>query len=319
MGKFWIEVCLISARGLQRSVSLWKRQWYAVGWVDPKSKYCTKIDASGNVNPFWRTKFSFLLDDDASEQSLQDLALNVQVFSRDPFFLTEKLQGSATIMLKEFLAKHVNNSQTSGNEELGSYQLRKKKSNEPRGFIDISIRISDDKEEPNMFQGSEGGIFVLDPGRNTNMTTPGGLEQPHLQQQQVPPATIHRPENLQQQPNMSSYPKPYPTNYPNPYVGGPSYYAQAGPSHQPPPPPHVGYNPTMLPRTEYINMPSSSSSGVGPAAQRGGVPAGFAIGAGAGALAAGAVMFGGDFMSAAHNFPPGLGDASVTIATDPLF
>ncbi|XP_054798274.1 uncharacterized protein LOC129303179 [Prosopis cineraria] len=317
MGKFWIEVCLISARGLQRSVSLWKRHWYAVGWVDPKSKFCTKIDASGNANPVWRTKFSFLLDDD-SEQSLQDLVLNVQVFSRDPIFLTEKLQGSATIMLKEFIAKHVKNSETTrsaGNEELGSYQLRKKKSSKPRGFIDISIRISDDKEEPNMFQGNEGGIFLLDPGRNTNMTPPGGLEQPH-RQQQVPLATIHRPENLQQ-PSMSSYPKPHPSNYPNPYVGGPSYYAPAGPSYQPPPPSQVGYNPTMFPGTEFINMPSSS--GAGPAAQRGGVPAGFAIGAGAGALAAGAVMFGGDFMPAAHNLPHGLGDASVTIATDPLF
>lgn len=156
MGKIWVEVCLISARGLQRSVSLLKRQWYAVGWVDPNSKYCTKVDASGNANPVWRTKFSILLDHD-SEETVQDLALNVQVFSRDPIFLTEKLHGSATVLLKEFVAKHVKNlegSRPAANEEVGSFQLRKKKSSKPKGFVDISIRISEEKEEPNPFQGT---------------------------------------------------------------------------------------------------------------------------------------------------------------------
>ncbi|TKY56395.1 hypothetical protein E2542_SST20840 [Spatholobus suberectus] len=63
-------------------------------------------------------------------------------------------------------------------------------------------------------------------------------------------------------------------------------------------------------------MPSSSS-GAGPR-QRG--PPGFAIGAGAGALAAGAVMLGdGNFMSG-FDVPSGLGgDPTLTIATDPLF
>jgi hypothetical protein len=44
------------------------------------------------------------------------------------------------------------------------------------------------------------------------------------------------------------------------------------------------------------------------------------MGAGAGALAAGGVMFGDNFMSG-FDFPSGfgLGDPSLTIATDPLF
>jgi hypothetical protein len=40
-----------------------------------------------------------------------------------------------------------------GNEEVGSYQLRKKKSNKPSGFVDVSIRVSEDKEEPNSHSG----------------------------------------------------------------------------------------------------------------------------------------------------------------------
>ncbi|GAU41392.1 hypothetical protein TSUD_244780 [Trifolium subterraneum] len=141
MVKMWVEICLISARGVRASHSLWKRQWYAIGWIDPNNKYITKVDASTNTNPLWRTKFSVQLDN--SEPTFQDLALNVEVYSRDPFFFTEKLHGSATVLLKEFLAKQLQN------EEVGSYQLRKKKSGKPRGFVDVSIRVSEDKQEPN--------------------------------------------------------------------------------------------------------------------------------------------------------------------------
>lgn len=153
MGKIWVEICLISARGVRGSPSLWKRQWYAVGWVDPNNKYCTKVDTSGNANPLWRTKFAIQVDN--SDPNFQDLALNVEVYSRDPFFLTEKLHGSATVLLKEFLAKQLLKSEVSrsGNEELGSYQLRKKNSNKPKGFIDVSIIVSEDKEEPNSHPG----------------------------------------------------------------------------------------------------------------------------------------------------------------------
>lgn len=153
MAKIWVEICLISARGVRpSSPSLWKRQWYAVGWVDPNNKYCTKVDTSGNPNPLWRTKFSIQLDYN-SDSNFQDLALNVEVYSRDPFFLTEKLHGSATVLLKEFLQKQNFEVSSQGNEEIGSYQLRKKKSSKPRGFVDVSIRVSEDKEEPGSHSG----------------------------------------------------------------------------------------------------------------------------------------------------------------------
>lgn len=154
MGTKWVEFYLISAHGLHHSTSLWKRHWYAVGWIDHNSKYCTRVDDSGSANPVWRTKFAIPVDDD-SVPNIQDLALNVEVYSIDPIFFTEKLHGSATIGLKEFLDKQVKNSEVSKpmQEQVGSYQLRKKKSSKPRGFIDVLIRISEEMKEPNSHTG----------------------------------------------------------------------------------------------------------------------------------------------------------------------
>jgi len=153
MGITWVEVCLISAHGLQHSTSLWKRQWFAVGWIDLDSKYCTKVVDSGSGNPEWRTKFAIPVEDSAP--NLLDLALNVEVYSTDPIFFTEKLHGSATVFLREFLVKQVKNSEVSNPKQqgVGSYQLRKKKSSKPRGFIDILICISNEKKEPNPHSG----------------------------------------------------------------------------------------------------------------------------------------------------------------------
>lgn len=135
--EMWVEVCIVSARGLRRQ-SLWKLQWFAVAWVDPSNKYCTRFDTSGNPNPVWRTKFNASLDADSDS----DCTLHVEVHSRDSVFLIDKLHGSAEVSLKEFLAKH----QTDGVEDVGSFQLRKRGSNQPKGFVDVSIRTSLDKE-----------------------------------------------------------------------------------------------------------------------------------------------------------------------------
>lgn len=158
---------------------------------------------------------------------------------------------------------------------------------------------------------------------NNNFMSPteGALGQNYPTQQ--PLASIHQPDNLLR----SNYPynnsMPYSTNNSNLSGGGPSYASAAGPSYQPPrtpppppPPANVGYMPTFMPRTgnlseNYVNMPSS-----GPPAR--GMRPGFGMGVGAGALAAGAVIFGDDFMSG-FNVPAGLHDASLTISTDPPF
>ncbi|MED6158653.1 hypothetical protein PIB30_034710 [Stylosanthes scabra] len=324
MAKIWVEICLISARGVRGSTpSLWKRQWYAVSWVDPNNKYCTKIDSSGNTNPLWRTKFSFPVDTD-SEPSFQELALSVEVYSRDPIFLTEKLHGSTTVLLKEFLARYVNNEKKkNSDEEVGSYQLRGKKSKKPKGFIDVSVRVFEEKNEPISHLGNDEGIVLQDHGYKPNLVTNGGFGQGYPQQHI--PQSFHGSHKQAQTSVPSAQQVPFPSNYSNPYGVGPSYPASAGPSYyqpargppppiQPPPPSNVGYALSFYPSSvglgpSYINMPSSSSYAAAPNRPRG--PPGFAIGAGAGALAAGAVMFG--------DVPSSLGDPSIAIVTDPLF
>ncbi|KAG8651570.1 probable inactive serine/threonine-protein kinase slob2 [Manihot esculenta] len=314
MGKIWVEVCLISARGLRHTSSLWKLQWFAVGWIDPNNKYCTKIDSSGNTNPIWKTKFATLVDD----ANFQDMALHVEVYSREPIFLRERRQGTATVLLKEFLSKYSKSSEAfKPGKEVGSYQLRKRNSSKPQGFVDISIRLSEDGGEPSSYAGNEGEIVLMDHGSNFASSSEGGSRQGY--QSEIPLAPVRRPEN---QSSKFSYalPMPYPTNYSNPPMGGPSYPPAAGPSHHPPrtppppppPPSNVGYIPTFLPNSDYINMPSSAAApGLGPRP-------GLAMGVGAGALAAGAMIFGDDFMSG-FDIPAGLPDPSLTISTDPPF
>ncbi|XP_022764894.1 actin cytoskeleton-regulatory complex protein pan1 [Durio zibethinus] len=323
MGKVWVEVCLISARGLRRSSSFWKLQWFAVGWIDPNNKYCTKIDASGNSNPVWKTKFAALVDD----SNFQDMMLHVEVYGREPLFLRERLQGTATVVMKEFLAKFNNNSASSrvGIEEVGSYQLRKRNSNKPQGFVDISIRILEEREDSGSYLGNDGGLVLMDHRSNIPLSTKGGSGHTYpAGATELPLAPLPQPDNRSQLNIPSTHSVPRPTNYCNPSLGEPGYPSASGPCYcpprtppPPPPPSNVGYIPTFLPRTyqpteTYLNMPSS-----GPAPGQGPRP-GFAMGIGAGALAAGAVIFGDDFMSG-FDVPAGLQDTSLTISMDPPF
>ncbi|XP_010244594.1 PREDICTED: uncharacterized protein LOC104588384 isoform X2 [Nelumbo nucifera] len=322
MGKFRVEVCLISARGLRRSLSLWKLQWFAVGWVDPNNKYCTKIDASGNANPTWKTKFSAIID--GSESNLQDLALHIQVYSREPVFLREKLQGVAAVYLKEFLTKYMKNSpnvSSPGTEEVGSFQLRKKNSNKPQGFIDVSLRISEEREGESSNSGNGEGFKLTGSHEYVPLAMEDGFK--HFYPPQPLPTPLGQSENYPQMNSPNSHPMSFPIDNLNPSLRGPSYKLASGPSYcpprtppPPPPPSNVGYIPTFLLRadqlpTTYVNMPSSGAAPI----RRSGEP-GFAMGAGVGALAAGAVIFGDDFMSG-FDFPAGLQDASLTISTDP--
>lgn len=313
MGKTWVEICLISARGLTRTSSLWKLQWFAVGWIDPNNKYCTKIDASGNANPTWKTKFSALID--KSDSKFEDLALNIEVYSRDPVFLKERLQGTASIGLKEFLDKHKNNSETLRHvEEVGSFQLRKRNSNKPQGFVDISIRISQETDEDSSYEGDDVGIKLRIHDHGVSLPSRIGHSEYHLHTNDptlLPPGpSYHQPRA----PSPSNYALAGGSNYqPSHTPLGSSYHQSlAQPSPPPPPPPYsVGYMPSSsvdnLPPS-YINVPSSSGARHGP---RNGP--GFAMGLGAGALAAGAAIFGDNFVSG-FDLP-----SSFTISTDPPF
>ncbi|CAJ2641762.1 unnamed protein product [Trifolium pratense] len=306
MGIIWVEFGLISAHGLQHSTSLWNRQWYAVGWIDHNSKYCTKVDDSGNPNPVWRTNFSVPIDD--STPNIQDLELNVEVYSVDPIFFKEKLHGSTTVNLKKFLVKQVKNAEVSMQKQEGvrSYQLRKKKSSKPRGFIDILICISDDEKKPNSHTGSKEGTMLLDYDDATQWTAEEGLRQAYPQKQSR--ASIHQSEHDEHTNVPDSYSVPFATAvYSDQFVGEPSYHAAAGPSYQPhrtitPPrqsqPSNVGYIPTFLPRND--GLPPSFTD-ISPSRDELGqrMPPGpdVVLEISAEALAAGAVIFGDDFLS----------------------
>ncbi|CAI8598673.1 unnamed protein product [Vicia faba] len=321
MGIIWVEFCLKSAHGLQHSTSLWKRQWYAVGWIDPNSKYCTKVVDSGKANPVWKTNFAVPVDD--SMPNVQDLALNVEVYCIDPIF-KEKLHGSASIGLKRFLFKQVKNNEASMPKQEGvrSYQLRKKKSNKPRGFIDILIHISDGEKKLNSHPGSKERTVLLDYDNNTQWTAEEGLCQAYPQKQ--PQDSIHQPENYEHT-NVfvpDSYSVPFAaTNYSDQYEGEPSYHTAAGPSYHsaagpsyctaaagpsyqphrtrtppPSPPSNIGYIPTFLSRNDGLH---TSFTDIPQFMEEPGqtVPPGAVLEISAEALAAGAAIFGDDFLS----------------------
>lgn len=119
------------------------------------------------------------------------------------------------------------------------------------------------------------------------------------------PLAAHRLDHFSSSraPQPYTQPTPFPTNFSNHSVGSPSYPQASSskylnlPSRPLIPPSVLPYRPRYhLPiseytaggRTNYINMPSSS-----------GGSSGFGMGAGIGALGAGAFLFGDEFVSGA--------------------
>ncbi|KAF8089194.1 hypothetical protein N665_0514s0023 [Sinapis alba] len=315
MGKTVIEICLISARGLRVGTgfgsSLLKHQWYAVGWIDPEDKYCTTIDASRSDNPLWRTKFATLLDgdDDSKIQS----ALHVEVYSREPIFLRKKLHGSVTVSLKEFLSKYKKQSSSSCVvEETGSYQLRKQNSSKPQGFVDVSIRISAERQDFGGFNGDFGGVML---SNNSGYNTSG--QNYMAGSSQHPFASLNQPNNpkpfsVAPDNHHSSMPNPL-TNNASPQMQQPYYPPPQQPYYpmQPPPPTsNAGYMPSYIPRAENaVNIPSSSSGGAGRGYARPG-PGGLGAGAIVGAAAA---FYGRDYITGGFDLPTSLSLPNVSI------
>nr|CAB3474623.1 unnamed protein product [Digitaria exilis] len=159
MAKTSVEFCVISARGLGRRSSLLKPQWFSVAWVDPNSKYCTKVDASGSSDPNWGMKFSVSADEhDLS--SLQQMALTVEVYRREPIFLGEHLQGVAVVQMKEYFDKFADGEHPGLVEETASFQLRRKRSDKAHGFVDISIRICKEEDVHAQLSGKQKLLFI---------------------------------------------------------------------------------------------------------------------------------------------------------------
>lgn len=160
MAKTCIEFCIISARGLGRRSSLLKPQWFSVAWIDPNSKYCTKVDGTGNSDPSWGMKFSASVDEhDLS--SLQRMALTVEVYRREPIFLREHLQGTVVVQMKEYFDKFGRGKEHAEViAETASFHLRRKKSDKAHGLVDISIRIYKEEDTQVQFSGEQKFVFL---------------------------------------------------------------------------------------------------------------------------------------------------------------
>lgn len=246
---------MISARGLRRRwPSLWRLQWFAVGWIDPDNKYCTRIDDSGNLNPVWKTKFlsPVLVDTRSSLEDMDaNLALHVEVYSREPLFLRERLHGTATVTLKEFLTNNDSDPEF-GIERVGSFQLRKGGgSDKPRGLVDISIRISRESEEPTSYPGNE-EFELLGHENGITLSTREGATQGY--QPPMPLPTLWQPINnphislphahmIPQAANSFNVPSSRPSSS---SVGGMSYHRP----QIPPPSSNLGYMPTFPPTAD---------------------------------------------------------------------
>jgi hypothetical protein len=147
--------------------------------------------------------------------------------------------------------------------------------------------------------------MLLDYDDGTQWTAEEGVRQAYPQKQ--PRASFHQSENHEHTNVPDSYSVPFDTTvYSDQYVGEPSYHAAAGASYQPhraitPPqsqPYNVGYIPTFLPRNDglppsFTDIPPSRDE----LDQRGPPDQDVVLEISAEALAAGAVIFGDDFLS----------------------
>jgi hypothetical protein len=160
MAKTSVEFCIISTCGPGHRSSLLKSQWFSVAWTDPNSKYCTKVDGSGNSDPSWGMKFTVSVDEHDLSR-LKRMALTVEIYRREPIFLREHLQGTAIVQMKEYFDKFTRGEDNGVIEETMSFNLRRKKSDKAHGLVDISIRICKEEDTHAQFTGKQELMFSM--------------------------------------------------------------------------------------------------------------------------------------------------------------
>lgn len=304
---------MISARGLGRRSSLLKPQWFSVAWVDPNSKYCTKVDASGSSDPSWGMKFSVSVDEHGLS-NLQQMVLTVEVYRREPIFLREHLQGAAVVQMKEYFDKFQHGGEQPGVvEETASFQLRRKKSDKGHGFVDISICIYKEKDVHTQFSGSHDG-----PKHPNQVGITLAIEDGPVYN--YPPlSSSHYRDHSKGDGRYSNTMPKSPTTRPDPSPSGSngySYQPPLIPQTLPPPTSNPSYFSPPYPTRwqvpqSYINMPPRRFAGQNGSSNLG-------MGLGAGALAAGTLIFGENLLPG-PNFIAGHDGVSLTLSSDAPF
>lgn len=309
-----IEVCIISARGLKRSNPLYKLRTLCVAWINPEHKYCSKIDKIGDTHPTWNMKFSCIVDALKLEEDKELASLQVEVHSQEPLFHYSKLACSATIPLKEFVAK--SNNADGEYTESASFQLRTP-SGKARGLVDVWIKVGRRFDPQASYDSgsstSTNGItFEEDAEPVTAYPAAPPSKMPSGRPGNFPPPNFPYTYPVQETPASAQGPAgpPHNFNYPRPPI--------RPPMASQPVPPFMG----SWPQENYIGLPGSrpARNNYAGAGQHQG------LGLGAGALAgaaAGGLMFGLDG-TALQN---GLSDSimsqfhggSLSISSDPFF
>jgi hypothetical protein len=98
MAQFTIEVSVMAAEELQNTSKFGKMSVYAVLWVDPAMKKCTRVLYKAGKNPVWNDRVSLSLVN-PTLFSYPNSTLTVQVFSHGR--INDTLVGTTYVSLSE--------------------------------------------------------------------------------------------------------------------------------------------------------------------------------------------------------------------------
>lgn len=254
---YQVEVTISSAQDL-KNVN-WRygpNRPYAVVWVDPNEKRSCKVDEDGDTCPHWGDILTIPLPGPVDSET----TLFVDIVHAGKEEDTKKLIGSARLKLKEVL------------DEAGHARTLtlKRPSGRPQGKVDVkNIRIIEPRYPPR-------DAYNAPPYGSPAPPSYGGYPYP----QPPPPTTPY----YHTAPPPSGYPY---AGYNAPPQPPPTTYGGYNAPSQPPPTTHVGYHaPSQPPPTTY-GQTSGGQYGQQTEKKKhnfGGIGAGLAMGAVAGAL-----------------------------------
>ncbi|KAJ7528142.1 hypothetical protein O6H91_16G086100 [Diphasiastrum complanatum] len=93
-----LELFIISAQELRNANNFGgKLNTYAVAYVDPRHKVCTRIDEEGGINPSWDQKLSLTID----QRLLEDVTAQLTIEIYCPGTWKDKLLGTARVSISD--------------------------------------------------------------------------------------------------------------------------------------------------------------------------------------------------------------------------
>ncbi|XP_031482903.1 uncharacterized protein LOC116252639 [Nymphaea colorata] len=133
-----LELNIISAQDLQpvsRSMST-----YAVAWIQPQRRLCTRVDSGNHVDPQWNDKFVFRVD----EWFLRNETSAVMVEIYCVGWLRDTLVGSVRMLIGNLLPKKGGGGLGSGfgGMRFTALQVRRP-SGRPQGILNLGVTVLD--------------------------------------------------------------------------------------------------------------------------------------------------------------------------------